>query len=250
MFEPENELERNLVRATGDPAYRPAFMRLLMDAEIFLVLLPVGATITAGADGDAVIPPGTKLQVGTVQQGEQAFIPFFTAPSRARVIFTDERIVASDKTRDAFDRYPDMQFVLNPGSDYGKEFLIEEIKRLLSGDFGGPMKRAVIDKASEALLTSPSPYPAEVAAALTTLFAGMPAVKAAYLGQITLAGDTHLLIAVDSDVAWEALMDELSPRLPGILPKDRIIDFAPLAGGPFENHFRPQTPFFVRQQIT
>ena len=40
MFEPENDIERLLMRASAEPAERPAFARALMDAEIFWCWFP------------------------------------------------------------------------------------------------------------------------------------------------------------------------------------------------------------------
>ena len=49
MFEPENDIERLLMRASAEPAERPAFARALMDAQIVLVLVPEGGgPITEG----------------------------------------------------------------------------------------------------------------------------------------------------------------------------------------------------------
>lgn len=248
MFEPENDLERSLMRASTDAAYRPEFLRGLMDADIFLALMALGGQITTGADGKAVIPAGTTLELKTVRKGEESFIPFFSAPVRAKVVFRDDHIIAPDKTRGVFERYPSAQFVLNPGSDFGKEFLRGEIDRLLAGDFGPDLRRVTIDNATQALLTSPMPYPADLVTDLTALFETMASIKAAYLGQITLPGeDAQLLVAIDADTGWDALMDDLQPRLGPALPKDRIINFAPFAGGPFERHFRSQAPFFLRR---
>ena len=42
MFEPENDIERLLMRASTEPAERPAFARALMDAQIFVVLIADG----------------------------------------------------------------------------------------------------------------------------------------------------------------------------------------------------------------
>lgn len=251
MFEPENDLERSLMRASADAAHRPEFLRQLMDADIFLALMALGGQITVDADGKSVIPAGTTLELKTVRKGENSFIPFFSAPVRAKAVFRDGHIIAPDKTRDAFERYPDAQFVLNPGSDFGKEFLRGEIDRLLAGDFDADLRRVVMDGASQALLTYPTPYPADLVTALAALFAAMPSIKAAHLGQITLPGEgAELLVAIDADIGWVTLMEDLRPRLGAALPKDRIVNFAPLAGGPFEDYFRPQTPFFARSPVT
>ena len=48
MFEPENDIERLLIRASAEPAERPAFARAVMDAQIFVVLVSDGGQIVPG----------------------------------------------------------------------------------------------------------------------------------------------------------------------------------------------------------
>ena len=97
MFEPENDIERLLMRASAEPAERPAFARALMDAEIFLVLVPEGGDpIIPGPDGKVVIPEGTKMILPSAMRGEERLIPFFTARSRARAWFKDDHVAVPD----------------------------------------------------------------------------------------------------------------------------------------------------------
>src|SRR6185503_16510460 len=105
MFEPENDIERLLMRASAEPADRPSFARALMDAQIFVVLVSDGGPIAPGPDGKVTIPEGTKLTMPSAMRGEERLMPFFTAPSRARTWFKGEHIVAPDRTRDLFGRY-------------------------------------------------------------------------------------------------------------------------------------------------
>ena len=100
MFEPENEIERLLVRAAADPFARAAFTRALMDAQIFLVLVPDGP-VEPQPDGSVTIPEGTKLNLPSATRGEVKLLPFFTSAQRARTWFNSEHLVVPDKTRDA-----------------------------------------------------------------------------------------------------------------------------------------------------
>src|SRR4051812_14256549 len=109
MFEPENDIERLLVRASAEPAERPAFARALMDTRIFVVLVS-DSPIVPGPDGNTVIPEGTKLTLPSATRGEEKLIPFFTAPSRARTWFKGDHVIGPDLTRDLFGRYPDAPF--------------------------------------------------------------------------------------------------------------------------------------------
>src|ERR1700761_2656086 len=108
MFEPENDVERLLMRASTQPSERRAFMRALLDAEVFVVLVSDGAPLVPGADGNAVVPEGTKLSLPTATRGEERLIPFFTAPSRARAWFSGDHIVAPERTRELFARKQDI----------------------------------------------------------------------------------------------------------------------------------------------
>jgi SseB protein N-terminal domain len=135
MFEPENDIERMLLRASAEPAARPGFARALMDAEIFLVLISEDGQIVTGPDGRAVIPEGTRLTLASVVRGEEKLLPLFTAPSRARSWFKGDHVVAPERTRDLFGRFPDAPYALNPGSDFARDFTPGEVQRMLAGLF-------------------------------------------------------------------------------------------------------------------
>src|ERR1700710_531943 len=105
MFEPENEIERMLGRASTHPSERRSFMRALLDSEIFVVLVPEGGHVVPGPDGNATIPQGTKLKMPSAMRGEESLVPFFTRPSRARVWFKGDHIVAPEIARELFARY-------------------------------------------------------------------------------------------------------------------------------------------------
>jgi len=184
MFEPENDLERSLMRAASEPSHRAAFLRDLMDGEVFLALTASGSAPIAGPDGKMILPAGAKLELSSVRRGEEVFLPSFTAPARAHAIIPGDHVIAPDKTRDLFARYGDAQFVLNPGSDYGKEFPREEVDRLLRGDFGSDLEAVVVKKATQVLIGQPAHYPTEVVTALSAIFQDIPSVAAAYLCQV------------------------------------------------------------------
>ena len=71
------------MRASTEPAIRPAFVRALMDAEVQIVLVP-DKPLVPGPDGNATIPEGTTLTMPSATRGEEKLVPFFSAPLRAR----------------------------------------------------------------------------------------------------------------------------------------------------------------------
>jgi hypothetical protein len=165
MFEPENDIERMLLRA-AEPAERSSFVRALMDTEIFLVRIPEGGKVTRGPDGHAVIPEGVKLMMPTATRGEENLVPFFSAPSRARAWFPGDHLIAPELTRSLFGRYPNASFVLNPNSDCGKYFTPVEVRRLLAGQFEEGVHTVNAEAGEEILLAYPRETPGALIAAL------------------------------------------------------------------------------------
>src|SRR4051812_39580956 len=166
MFEPENDIERLLMRASAEPAARPGFARALLDAQVFVVLISDGGKIVPGPDGKATIPEGAKLTMPSATRGEEKLMPFFTAPSRARAWFSGDHLVAPERTRDLFERYANEPFILNPGSDYGKEFTTGEVKRLLAGQFDEGPRTITIEQPEQVLLAHPKEIPVDLIAGL------------------------------------------------------------------------------------
>ena len=135
-FTPQNELEVELVRAAHEPEFRDAFLRELIDGEVYLaLLLGDGGRIEVGPGGQAVVPTGARLEVGAVDRGEHRALPFFSAPSRAQACYRQDHVIAPDKVRDLFLRHPGTRFVLNPGSDYALDLDETDVAALLRGDF-------------------------------------------------------------------------------------------------------------------
>jgi hypothetical protein len=232
MFEPENDIERLLMRASAEPAERPGFARALMDAQIFVVLVSDGGPIVPGPDGQVTIPAGTKLTLPNAMRGEERLIPFFTAPSRAGAWFKDDHIVAPDRTRDLFERYPDLPFLLNPGSDYGKEFTALEVKRLLASQFDDGPRTIVTDKPQQVLLGHPKQIPVALIEALGRELGAVKTVKGAWLMLAMLPGNAEQswMLGVDHAGAWQDVQDAIGRAITGDILEGRILDAMPLDG--------------------
>jgi hypothetical protein len=244
MFEPENDIERLLMRASAEPADRPGFARALIDAQIFVLLVSDGGPIVPGPDGKVTIPEGTKLTLPNAMRGEERLIPFFTAPSRARVWFKGDHIVAPDQTRDLFGRYPDTPFLLNPGSDFGKEFTPSEIKRLLAGQFDDGPRTIVTEKSEQVLLGHPKEVPTALIEALRLEFSGVKSIRGAWLMLAMLAGNAEQswMLGVDHTGAWQDVQDAISRALTGDILKGRILDAVPLERSSLASTLRTGIP--------
>ena len=51
--------------------------------------------------------------------------------------------------------------MLNPGSDYGKEFTPAEVRRMLAGQFDDAPQTQVIDRPEQVLLAHPKEIPVD-----------------------------------------------------------------------------------------
>ena len=244
MFESENDIERLLMRASAEPAERPGFARALIDAQIFVVLVSNGGPIVPGPDGKVVIPEGTKLTLPNAMRGEERLIPFFTAPSRARAWFKDDHIVAPDRTRDLFERYPDVPFLLNPGSDYGKEFTPAEVKRLLAGQFDDGPRTIVTEKSQQVLLGHPSEIPVALIEALARELGAVKTVTGAWLMLAMLPGNAEQswMLGVDHTGAWQDVQDAIGRALTGDVLKGRILDAVPIERSSLASTLRTGIP--------
>jgi len=234
MFEPENDIERLLMRASAEPAERPAFARALLDAEIVLVLVPEGGDpIVPGPDGNAVIPEGTKMVLPSAVRGEERQIPFFTARSRAQAWYRNDHVAVPERTRDLFARYPGAPFVLNPGSDYGKDYTPGEVARLLAGDFDLSAPQAVTTQApQQIMLAHPSEIPTALIEALAREFADVKSVRGAWLMLAMRGGEAEQswMLGVDHTGAWQEVRDAIGRAIVGDILGGRVLDAMPLDG--------------------
>lgn len=247
MFVPENAIERALIAAARNPAARAAFARTLLEAQVYLALVPTSGTLIAGADGRAVVPAGARLEVRTFSHGAGESVPFFTAPSRAEAAFSMEHIVTANKSRDLFTGYPNTAFWLNPGSDYGKHFTVAEIGRLLDGDFEEPPAHVIFDTPTSVLVSEPAVYPHGLAAKLAALFRSAAPIGRAFLAQHSVDGKpANLVIGIDADIPWDDLMRLLGPQLSAVLANGPVVDFVPSAKGSFASYFAARPAFYTR----
>jgi hypothetical protein len=244
MFQPENDIENALMRASAESAERPDFMRALMDAEIFIVLLPEAGALVPDTEGKATVSQDSRLTMATVTRGVEELLPFFTAPSRARGFFKGDHIVAPDKTRDLFKRARDAAFVLNPGSDYGKEFTRDEVQRLLAGQFGDGPQTTVIEKPEQVLLAHPKEIPGALISALGRELGALKTVRGAWLMLAMRSGesDQSWMLGIDHNGEWQDIRAAIGRAVTGNILKGRLLDAMPLNDSSFSSTLRTGIP--------
>ncbi len=247
-FVPENALETALMHAAKETAARPEFYRLLLASD----LLALGRISRAKPEtGGPTVQPGDKLEIVSVQINGRACHPLFSSATRLQAYIRQKEEFLTLNGRTLFTATPGATFVLNPGSDYGKELLPGEIAQLLDPASATP-QRVTIQKPAKVLIGQPSVYPHALVDALKDAFAKRDDVAAAYLAQVAYDGQpSHPLIGIETTGNWDALSPEVgriaAAAAPGMLfdvaQIDRKMPHATLTDALLKT-----TPFYQRKK--
>lgn len=255
MFVPENELERLLVLASTDPVARPQFYDGLLQSEVFvlpngLLLPPEGGSVELPEEGGFVtFPTGTKLGFQPVRHGNRSLLPIFSSLPRLQSFLQAEYRYLEVPARDFFTLTQGREVVLNPGSEYGKEFTVPEITQILTG--WKPSKTYVTQKDAQVRLGQPARYPHALTEALSRLFQSMEAVESAYLAHLDNpdGGDPpHTLIGIKAVDDWNSIAAQAGIVLGGIEIPDPPVDFFQMDGtGGLNGYLLTTKPFYKRE---
>lgn len=211
-FEPENDLERALMKAPNDESARPEFYRQLLESQLYVL-------------GDM---NGNQMSLTMTEHSGHNYHLAFSALSRLQAFVKQEEKYLQLKGRDLFAATKGAYFMLNPGADYGKELLPEEIAWILDPK---PVHREVtVEQDTSVLIGQPKNPPTALLDALSAAFNAHRDVTAAHMCQVVSATDAaspHILIGVDT-AAPETIDAIVGP----VIEKTRIgltIDVVPIA---------------------
>ena len=251
MFEPQNDLERSLVRASTDPAHRPQFVRDFLAADVH--------AITGGPPPaeprSYVAETATKVSLLTVDHQGRTCVAMFSSLPRLQAAIDREVAFITMNARDLLVTTRGADLVLNPGAEYGKVFLADEVRRMLDGTLWRPDEPRVVQQATEVLLGQPARYPTELADALGRLFRGNASVQQAYIAHFydpSTGEPAHTLVAVEATGDWDRVVAEAGMVAAGIQVPDPPVDFVRLGGGGndgFAGYFRGVQPFYKRKRF-
>jgi hypothetical protein len=210
-FEPENALESALVRATTEAGARPEFYRLLMASNL----------IVAG-DAGRPLPPGATLKLRATDrfrlafasQGGRSFHPVFSSTSRLEHFAPQGLQHFRLLGRDLFATARGAHFVLNPGSQFGKELSPDELAYWLSQLLGRRLNKEGLET-----VAASAKHPVRLTKALGVLFVNRQ-VASARLAEIRRAGaETRCVLAVETDSSWRKLSGEIATAVDAVTPE-------------------------------
>jgi SseB protein C-terminal domain/SseB protein N-terminal domain len=211
-FEAENDLERALMRAPTEPEARPEFYRLLLDSQLF-VIGQLGEHTPEHAE--VAVKGGERLMIATIAHDGRNYHPLFSALSRLQNFVREEVQYLSMTGRQLFDATRGAHFILNPGSEVGKELQADEIAGIMGS--------------TRVMIGQPTVYPQALVDGLKELFARDPGVVAAYLIQVAFESpgeQPHPLIGVETEGDWQALSAAMGEVLK--TAADSVVDLVPI----------------------
>jgi hypothetical protein len=203
-FVSENRLEEALVRAVENPATAPDFYRLLLENDLLVL-----GTVEGQEDATSQfsLEPGGQLKLVTGERNGERFLPVFSSLPRMQTYVKEESRYLSVNARALFDLTRGAPVVLNPGSDYGREFTPQQIEQLL--DSGA---RIAMGEAE---------YPVALANALTAVFERDSGVQTAWMINIAQGGESHPLVGIETTGDMAALAAEIEraaqDKVPGMV---------------------------------
>jgi hypothetical protein len=243
QFDPANLLEAALKKATEDPAAGPVFYRELLDSKVLIIPAGERPRIVDGA-----VPADTRISIANVSFDGKPHVPFFSSEQRLPPR-TEYLLLAA---RDLFQITRGAHLVLNPGSSHGKQFLPEEVARLLDGTIFEPRERYVAPKNIQVLIGQPKDYPTELVDALRRLYLQLPAVKRAWVAfyhNPERDAEGGLLVAIDADAnAMDRISGESGVVIERVPKKQKYVDLVRFNGAGVSGYFTNQKPFYEKRR--
>jgi len=228
-FEPVNDLERSLVRAATDPAHRPSFSRDILDSDIFVIQ----EKQPSGVQGLREFQAGEEVALQTWEQDGKKLTAIFSSLDRLLDFVQAESGYLQMKARDFMGLTLGTTLLLNPGSEYGKEFLPAEVESMLDGSIWKPQETITFEKETKVFMGQPANYPDELIDALTRYFKTANNVQRAYLAHVynpERNEKSHTLIAIEVDGEWEQVAGDAGMVVDAVNVPDPPVDFMRVGG--------------------
>ncbi len=247
-FEPQNNLEISLLKAATDPVHRPQFYKDFVQSDVFII--QEGPPPEKG--GTTVLNTGYQLNIRNIDWNAKQVIPIFSSLPRLQAILQDEAGYIALNALKFMEITQGGDLLLNPGSDYGKEFTKEEIATILDGSIWKPTESFVAEKDTQIMIGQPARYPKDLVEALSRLFKKTKEVKKAYVAHFfnpEKDEKPHTLIAVEATGNWNSIVASAGMVARDVPSPDPPVDFIQILGKEdIADYFiRECKPFYERK---
>jgi hypothetical protein len=248
-FEPQNEMERSLLRAATDPAHRPQFYRDFVASQIFVI----NAGEPPGPDGETTLREGYSMRLQTVEMDGKTYLPIFSSLPRLQAALQGQARYVALNALEFLKITRGADLVLNPGADYGKVFTAAEVESILDGSIGRPQETYVVPEETRVLIGQPANYPTELVEALKRLFAERKDVKRAWLAHFqdpARDAKAHSLVALEVAGEWDEIAAAVVIVARDTPFPDPPLDLLQITGQEgVEDYFKSIEPFYERKRF-
>lgn len=243
-------LESALATAAVDPAARPEFYRMLIESEIFVL----GSSNIPGS-GDQTLPPGATLSLAQWTKADGTpVIPFFASLEALQRALKEPAQYLAMPARAFFEITHGARLVINPASDYAKEFAPNEIAALLETGVNSTLEVEQVYEEKKVLLGQPAAYPTAMVAALSKLLAKHTSVKGAYLCLMhdpSASDKPALVVGLEGGGDLVQVIQEAGSVAIDTAPAGQPVTFMEIQrgqSGVAEHLFSTVSPFYARKQ--
>ncbi len=197
LFIPENKLEEALVKAVKYPAFAADFFQQLLDSDVLVI-----GTVSSPGEGKFTAQTGSQFQLESGEKDGARFLPVFSALPRMQAYARKECKFLQMKGRALLELTRGAQVILNPGSEYGREFSAAEITRLLDPNTPRAAPKSSFGEAN---------YPQHLVDALSALFERRGDVATAWMIQHSPPGadDPVPLVGIETTTDMGAVMADI-----------------------------------------
>jgi SseB protein C-terminal domain/SseB protein N-terminal domain len=249
-FTPQNELERALVAASRDPAARLAFYRTLVESKLFVI----DRSPPSEGPVNGVLQVGRQVSLDNIELGGISHVPVFSSLERIQQLVEGEVRFLAMEAKDLFDLVRGSHVVLNPGLDYGKQFVPQELEEILDGSIFAGAKQIVVEKPTQVLLGQPDVYPKHITDALAAFFKTRSEVAAAYLAHYVEPAsgeEPHTLIGIDCTGSYDAVLEGTHSVLLSVARKGELVDLIRIGGDSDVSRYLAEEtkPFYKRKRF-
>jgi hypothetical protein len=250
-FVPENELEAALVAAATSPEARPRFYEVLAKSD----LLIVDENPEPGAPlGRRVLEEGRSLEVRQLDIEGVRHTPVFSSPARISAVVRNQVRYLAMNARALFETVGKTPVILNPGSEYGKQFTPAEMAGVIDGSIFAPHATTVIPEDRQVLLGQPANYPTHLTDLLARYFKANKEVRAAYLAHMLdpKSGDeAHTVIGIDVDdgADFERVVGGAGMVVTDVSKEGGLVDFIRITSGGLSDYMTQETKPFYRRKV-
>ena len=173
-----------LEKAAKNSIYRPDFYEEILRSRFFVIYQPDGEEVSQ--DGYVELKKGARLKIVEYQREDgQSIIPIFSSLEALRKSVRSTASYLEFDAKQLFEITKGASYILNPYSNYSKEFTAEEIESLLL-DTVPSSSRHLIEKETKILTRSPEKIPHPLIDALKYYFLKNNIVNESYILEVLM----------------------------------------------------------------